>query len=204
MKSDLGTDPDDGKDNQARKEPIRHGVTSYWETEHQETIAKAQFRKPGTTPKVLSCRKGKFPLANWTSVDKGQGHNPPNEIQDDGHDISNNPFPRRDLDTEMDPVVMASINRSQAYPPILPSCKPRKELANWIWVWLGNPKPKINNLEAAEQRHWQRQNGNTDNKTLKRPGDTTKPELVEEEDHLQSDASEKNEKGHGRLSEDVE
>ena len=37
---------------------------------------------------------------------------------------------------------------------------------------LGNPRPKINNLEAAEQRHWQSQNGNSDNRTLDRPGDT--------------------------------
>ena len=49
--------------------------------------------------------------------------------------------------------MMASINRSQNYPPVLPPCKSRKELANWTWVKLGNPKPKINNLEAAEQRH---------------------------------------------------
>ena len=105
-------------------------------------------------PKVLTCRKGKFPLANWTSVAKGQGNNAPKEIQDDRHDISNTLFPRRDLDTERDPVVMASIYRSQTYPPILTFHKPRKELANWTWVRLGNPKPKINNLEAAEQRHW--------------------------------------------------
>ena len=35
-------------------------------------------------PKVLTCRKGKFPLANWTSVAKGQGHN----SQNDRHYIS--------------------------------------------------------------------------------------------------------------------
>ena len=65
------------------------------------------------------------------------------------------------------PVMMASINRSQNYPPVLPPHRPRKELANWTWVKIGSPKPKINNLEAAEQRHWQRKNESTDNETEK-------------------------------------
>ena len=63
---------------------------------------------------------------------------------------------------------MASINKSQAYSPILPPHKSRKELENWTLVRLGNPKPKINNLEAAKQRHWQRQNGSNESKTLER------------------------------------
>ena len=61
--------------------------------------------------------------------------------------------------------MMASINTPQTYPPILPPCKPRKELANWTWVKLGSPKPKFDSLEEAEQRHWQRQNEITDNET---------------------------------------
>ena len=77
----------------------------------------------------MTCRKGKFPLANWTSIAKGQGNNPPREIQDDRHDISYTPFTRRDLDAETDSVVMASINKSQTYPPISPPHKSRKELA---------------------------------------------------------------------------
>ena len=64
---------------------------------------------------------------------------------------------------------MAPINRQQTYPAVLPPSKSRKELANWTWVRLGNTRPKINNIE---QRHWQRQNGNLDNRTLDRPGDT--------------------------------
>ena len=39
--------------------------------------------------------------------------------------------------------MMASINRSQTYPPVLPPCKTRKELANWMLVKLGSPKPAI-------------------------------------------------------------
>ena len=66
--------------------------------------------------KELTCRKGKLPLANWTSVAKGQGNN----SQNDRHDISNTPFPRGDQDAERNSVMMASISRSQTYPPILP------------------------------------------------------------------------------------
>ena len=73
MKSDW-SDSDDGKDNQARKKPIRHDITSDWETERedQETIIEASLRRPNTMPKVLTCRKGKFPVANWTSIAKGK------------------------------------------------------------------------------------------------------------------------------------
>ena len=53
-------------------------------------------------PKVLTHRKGKFPLVNWTSVANGQENDPPKEIQDDRHDISNIPFPRIDTDAERD------------------------------------------------------------------------------------------------------
>ena len=90
-------------------------------------------------PKVLTCRKGKFPLANWTSVAKGQGH----KSQNDGQDISSTSFPRRDPNEERSSAVMAPINRSQTYPAVLPPCKSRKELANWTWVRLGNPRPKL-------------------------------------------------------------
>ena len=114
------------------------------------------------------------------------------------------PFPRRDPDAERYCVVMAPINRSQTYPAILPPCKSRKKLANWNWVRLGNPKPKINNPETTEQRHWQGQNGNTDNKTLGRPEDTAEPGSVEEEEQIQSDASKKSKERQGRSLEDLE
>ena len=82
MKSDWSTDSDDGKDNQARKKPIRHDVTSDWETvieDDQETIVKAPLRRPNIMPKVLTGRIRKYPLSNWTSVVKGQGNNPPKD-----------------------------------------------------------------------------------------------------------------------------
>ena len=53
-----------------------------------------------------------------TSVIKGQGNNPPKEIQIDRHDISNTPFPRGDPDAERDSAMMASINRLQTHPPV--------------------------------------------------------------------------------------
>ena len=101
-------------------------------------------------PKVLTCGKGKFPLANWTSVAKEQGHN----SQNDGHDIPSTSFTRRDPNVERNSTVMAPINRSQTYPTVLPPCKSRKELANGTWERLGNQRPKINNLEVTEQRSW--------------------------------------------------
>ena len=99
-------------------------------------------------------------------------------------------------------MAMVPINRSQTYPAILPTCKSRKELANWNWVRLGNPRPKINNLEATEQRQWQGQNNNTDNKTLDR--DTAGSEAVKEDEQIQSDASEKSEGRQGRSLEHLE
>ena len=95
---------------------------------------------------------------------------------------------------------MAPINRQQVYPAVLPPSKCRKELANLTWVRLGNPRPKINNLKAAEQRHWQRQSGNSDNRTLDRPGDTAESESVEG-DQVHSEASEERQ---GRSWEDLE
>ena len=135
-------------------------------------------------PKVLTCRKGKFPLENWTSVAKGQGHN----SQNDRHDVASISFPRRDPNAERNSAVMAPINRSQTYPAVLPPCKSRKELGNWTWVRLRNTRPKIKNLEATEQSSWQGQNGNTDNKTLDRPGhhNTAGSEAVEEEQFSQT------------------
>ena len=57
MKSDWSTDSDDKEDDQATKKPIRHDITSDWETEIedvQETIIKAPLRRPNTIPKVLT------------------------------------------------------------------------------------------------------------------------------------------------------
>ena len=126
MKSDW-SDSDDGKNNQVRGRPIKHNVTSDWETDaDQETMAAAPLRRPNTMLKLLTCRKGKFPLANWTSVAKGQGHN----SQNNGQDIPSYSFQRRDPQAERNSIVMAPINSSQTYPAVLPPCKSRKESAN--------------------------------------------------------------------------
>ena len=69
---------------------------------------------------------------------------------------------------------------------------------------LGNPKPKINNLEAAEQSHWQGQSRNTENMTLDRPGDTAGSEVAAEEEQIQSEASDKSEETQGRFLEELE
>ena len=123
MNSDW-SDSDDGKDNQVRKRPIQHDIPSdlQTETEDQETIVGTPFRRPNTMPKVVTCRKGKCPLANWTSVAKRQGNNSGN----DGHDISSTSIPRRDTHAERNSTEMAPINRSQTYPAVLPPCKSRK------------------------------------------------------------------------------
>ena len=191
MKSDW-SDSVNGKDDQMRKRPIQHNGSSDWEAETED-------QEMAVEPKVFTCGKGKFPLENWTSVSKGQGHN----SQNDGHDISNTSFQIRDPNAERSSAVMAPINKSKTYPAILSSCKFRKKLANWTWVRLRNLTPKINNLEAKEQIHWQGKNKNADNKTLERPGDTAGSEAVEEEKQILSGASKKSEERQGRL-EDLE
>ena len=128
MKSDWSTD----SDNQARKKPTRHDVTSDWETEikdGQEKIVEAPLRRPNTMPKVFTGRIRKYPLANWTSVIKGQENNPHKDKKNDGHDSSNIPFQEGNPDAERNSVMMASINRSQTYPPVLPPHRTRKKLA---------------------------------------------------------------------------
>ena len=48
---------------------MRSEITSDWETEiedDQDTIVETPLRRPNTMPKVLTSRKGKYPLANWT------------------------------------------------------------------------------------------------------------------------------------------
>ena len=53
-------------------------------------------------PKVLTGRIRKYPLANWTSVIKGQGNNLPKDKQNDRHDSSNMPFKEGDPDAARD------------------------------------------------------------------------------------------------------
>ena len=98
----------------------------------------------------MTSGKEKYPLANWTSVLKGQGNNQPNEIQNERLDLSNIPFQEGDPDAERDSVMIASINRSQTYSPVLSLHKPRKKLAKWTWVDLGNPRPKFRSFQEEE------------------------------------------------------
>ena len=65
---------DDGKDNQARGNPAVIDITSDQETDmDQQPSISAPLRRPNTWPKVLNCGRGrgKFPLANCTSMTKG-------------------------------------------------------------------------------------------------------------------------------------
>ena len=65
-----------------------------------------------TWPKILTCGRGrgKFPLANWTSVTKGHGQN-------NGHDISEAPplLNTHDLNAERNPAVIVPTDRVQTY-----------------------------------------------------------------------------------------
>ena len=194
MRSDW-SDSDD-KDSQARGKPVIHDVSSDREidTDQQTTVA-APLRRPNTWPKVLTCGKarGKFPLANWTSVAKGHRNN-------DGHDISEAPPSINNQDMERKSSVMTPIKRQQMHPAAPPPCKSRKELANWTWVSLGNPKSKINNINISEHRHRQRHNGNNDNRTLDGPRDTAESESAEG-DQMHSES---NVERPGRSLEDLE
>ena len=150
---------------------MKNDIASDWDTDRnrrQNKMTETPLRLPTTLPKVLTLgrRKG-YPLANWTSVIKGQGNHPPKEILNDGHYIPNTPFPRGDPDAERGSALMAPMNGSQTCPPVLPQQKTRKELVNWTWVDLGNPNAKF------------------DNKTERREFVETEPE--EEEDQIQSE-----------------
>ena len=82
MKTDWSTDSDNRTDNQAIK-PIWHETTSDRETkteEDQHILVEVPLRRPNTIPKVLTNGKWKYPLANWTSVVKGQINNSLNEV----------------------------------------------------------------------------------------------------------------------------
>ena len=62
MKSDW-IDSEDGKDNQARKRPIVHDISSDLDTETEDHKTKRDdtpLRRPNIMPKVLPCGKGKF------------------------------------------------------------------------------------------------------------------------------------------------
>ena len=79
VRSDL-SDSDDGKDNQARGKPVvdiisDHKMDIDQQPSNSIPSTSTPLKRPNTYPKVLSLGRGrgKFPLANWTSVTKGGG-----------------------------------------------------------------------------------------------------------------------------------
>ena len=132
------SDSDDGKDNQARGKPIVYDITSDQEMDmDQLPSTSAPLRRPNTWCKVLTCGRGrgKFPLANWTSMTKGHGCR-----HITGCEISQAPllFNNQELTVERNIAVGAPMDRVQTYEGNLDPNKSRKNLANWSWVRLGN------------------------------------------------------------------
>ena len=80
QKSDW-SDSNDGKDDQARSNPIVIDITSDQEANIDPQPSTSNFsasmplRRPNTYPIVLALGRGRgnFPLGNWTSVAKGCG-----------------------------------------------------------------------------------------------------------------------------------
>ena len=85
--------------------------------------------------------------------------------------------------------MMASIKRSQTYPPVLPLCKPRKDLTNWTCVDLRNPRPKIRTSRDTEE-FLHEQSKWTDNETIDRQDKQQK----EEEDQIQPEGNNEKQK----------
>ena len=93
---------------------MNNDVSSDWETDtDQQTTVAAPLRRPHTLPRVLTCGRGKSPLANLTSVAKGHRNN-------DGHGISDAPPSINNQDMERNSSVMAPIKRQQTYPAAPP------------------------------------------------------------------------------------
>ena len=139
--------------------------------------------------------RGKFPLANWTSVIKGYGCG-----LNSGCDISEAPplINSQDPNADRNPAVVVTADRLQTYEGDLAPSKSRKDLANWMWVRLGSTRAKLTNNDRTEQRQWQRSSDNTDNRTLDEIGDHA--DLETEGDHIHPDA---NEERPERSSEDL-
>ena len=158
MRSDWsGSDND--KDSQVRGKPIIHDISSDQETDtDQQTTAASPLRRPNTWTKVLICGRGrgKFPLANWTSVTKGHGHN-------NGHDISEAPpsLNNQDPNVERNSAAIVPTDIGQTYQGDLAPCRSRKDLANWTWVRLGNPRAKLITLTQ-----WSKNTGKDIMKTM--------------------------------------
>ena len=93
----------------------------------QQPSTSTPLRRPNTWPKVLSFGRGrgKFPLANWTSVTKGCGHRLISEC-----DIPQAPPVHQEPTVERNLAVVAPTDRVQTYEGNLAPSKSRKDLAN--------------------------------------------------------------------------
>ena len=130
------SDIDDGKDDQARSNPI-----DVQDTQPSTSYARdsAPLRQPNTFPKVLnlgrSRDKGKFPLANWTSVVKGHGCGLLNEnVQSQTMQQEQ----ERNLAVVAPTDRIVHTDRVQTYDEEPAPARPRPPLAKWSSVNSGN------------------------------------------------------------------
>ena len=155
------SDSDDGKDNQARGNPAVVDIASdhdaYIDLQPgtSNTSASASLRQPNTYPKGLSLGRGrgKAPLANWTSVIKGHGHEHLSKC-----DIPQTPPIHQEPTVDRNLVIVAPTDRVQTYEGNLTPGIARKDLANWTWVILGSTRARLtnNNNSRPDQKQSQR------------------------------------------------
>ena len=118
------------------------------------------LRHPNTYPKVLNLGrgkgKGKFPLSNWTSLEKGCGCRISN-----GSDIPQTPPIQQEPEKNL--AVVAPMDRIQTYEGDLAKARTRKPLANWTYVSLDNTWGRLNNKNIENRPGWRL--NNHDNRT---------------------------------------
>ena len=160
---------DENKDSQVRSRPIVHDITYDQETDKdQQPSTLTLLRRSNTWLKVLTCGRGrgKFPLANWTSVAKGHGHG-----LNRRYDIPKAQPVHQEPTVERNIAIVAPKDRVQTYEGNLGPSESRKDLANWSLVRLGNTRARLmNSNNRTEQRQWQRPDDN-DDRTLHKTGD---------------------------------
>lgn len=184
QKSDWNdADSEDSKDDQARCRPINVDLTLDQGPDMDQKPStsnpntSAPLRRPTTWPKVLDfgTGRGRAPLENWTSVIKGCGpglHNVPN--------ITQTPPAYQEPIVDKNLAIVAPTDGIQHYERNLAPRKPRKDLANWTWVRLGDTRARITYNNRTEQGPWQRPNDNDATE------DYLDPDIVER-DAIQSD-----------------
>ena len=167
MRSDW-SNSDDSKDNQVRGKPVVVDITSDHDMDMDQQPSTSNpststsLRRPNTYPKVLSFGRGrgKFPLANWTSVTKGCGCG-----LISGCGMPQVPSVHQEPTVERNLAIVTPTDRVQTYEGNQAPSKSRKDLANWSWVRLGNTRARLTNNNRTEQRQWQRPDDNNDNRT---------------------------------------